>query len=746
MGAKATTFLAATGFVLLASVILRAWDPLPVAQLRFFVFDSYQRLKPRPYEPALPVKIVDIDSESLDRYGPWPWPRTLIARLVHNLDEMGAAAIAIDHVFTHADPLSPDRIIDMLPAESPVWQWLASPEAIRSNDAVLAATIAEAPVVLGFQARDTSRGQPPFLRARILSAGGDAKPFVPAYPVAVASLPELQRAAQGSAALNWLPAADDVVRELPLLVRVGNALYPSLVLETLRVALSTATVSVALGDPTSRDLLDRRSGIKQVQVGAFSVPTASDGSLRLWYGPSDPGRYVPAWRVLDKELSRADAEAVIFLIGSSSPRLSASVRTTLGQWLPATELYAQAIEQILRGRFLDRPALSSAAEMAYLLAAGILVALVTLWLGSIAGGILTTLAAIGALTASWLAFDRSGWLVDPLFPALAVASVFATGAALKFHRLQKVRNSLRAAFSDRMAPARIERLVRNPRRLKLDGERRTLSVMFAGAHGFSERDEQADAEALTRFATRLFRPLASIVIDQWGTIDRRGGDSLTAYWNAPLPDDEHAGNACRAALRMIRQAEVLNAQWVAEAHPHGHAQNQIAIGIGLVTGDCCVANLGSPEHIDFALIGELASSAAQLARQTEAYGLAIVADQATVARTPRLAWLEIDQFRYAGGDSIMSSYALLGDETVARLSTYTDLVPLHAEMLKHFRAGHWTAAEHVLRQCQKAQGFGLDDLYAVYLDRITRYRHNPPPSGWVGVIDLPAKVRRLRIA
>src|SRR3954454_24182938 len=80
-------------------VVLRAWDPLPVEQLRFLVFDSYQRLKPRVYDPAAPVRIVDVDDASLARIGQWPWPRSLLAELVGRLAEAGAAAIAFDIVF-----------------------------------------------------------------------------------------------------------------------------------------------------------------------------------------------------------------------------------------------------------------------------------------------------------------------------------------------------------------------------------------------------------------------------------------------------------------------------------------------------------------------------------------------------------------------------------------------------------------------------------------------------------------------
>src|SRR5687767_13827896 len=91
------------GAVILGALLLRIWDPAPVARLRAVVFDTYQQISPRAYDPNLPVRIVDIDEESLTRIGQWPWPRTVLAELVNKLRENGAAAIGFDMVFPEPD-------------------------------------------------------------------------------------------------------------------------------------------------------------------------------------------------------------------------------------------------------------------------------------------------------------------------------------------------------------------------------------------------------------------------------------------------------------------------------------------------------------------------------------------------------------------------------------------------------------------------------------------------------------------
>ena len=103
------------GTVIVASLALRIWDPSPVARLRSLVFDAYQRVSPRAFDPALPVRIVDIDEESLKRVGQWPWPRTVLAELVDKLGENGAAAIGFDMVFPEPDRMSPANALRFWP-------------------------------------------------------------------------------------------------------------------------------------------------------------------------------------------------------------------------------------------------------------------------------------------------------------------------------------------------------------------------------------------------------------------------------------------------------------------------------------------------------------------------------------------------------------------------------------------------------------------------------------------------------
>ncbi|MEZ5828564.1 MAG: adenylate/guanylate cyclase domain-containing protein [Hyphomicrobiales bacterium] len=148
-----------------------------------------------------------------------------------------------------------------------------------------------------------------------------------------------------------------------------------------------------------------------------------------------------------------------------------------------------------------------------------------------------------------------------------------------------------------MAPALVERLAGDPSRLKLGGETRDMTLLFSDVRGFTTISEGLDAEELTRFLNGLFTPLSNIILDEDGTIDKFMGDALMAFWNAPLDDADHPSHACRAALRMMKEMETLNAHWQLEAEAKQRPFKEVKLGIGLNTGVCCVGNLGSETRL-----------------------------------------------------------------------------------------------------------------------------------------------------
>ena len=724
------------GLVIAGALALRVWDPGPVARLRSLVFDAYQQIHPRAFDPGLPVRIVDIDEESLKRVGQWPWPRTILAELVRKLSADGAAAIAFDMVFPEPDRLSPANALQFWPQSDALANLRSEVEKLPSNDAVFATAIGEGPVLLGFIAspRGTSI---PETKAAFSFAGDDPKYFVPFYPGAAASLSELQEKAIGAGALNWIPEYDQIIRRMPMIARVGETLYPSLAADLIRVAQGASTYIVKSSGASGEHAFGEKTGIVKVRIGEFEVPTEANGQMWIRFTPHAQERYLPAWKILNGEIGKDQIEGFILIVGTSAAGLLDLRATPLDASIPGVELHAQAVEQILQGAFLLRPDFATAAELFYILLLGCLVAFLIYRAGALGSAVLVGFAVAAVIAVSWYGFRELGWLIDPIYPALSLVAIYLTGSLFMFLRTEQERNRVRNAFSHYMAPALVERLAEDPSRLKLGGETRDMTLLFSDVRGFTGISEGLTAEELTRFLNDLFTPLSNIILDEAGTIDKYMGDALMAFWNAPLDDPEHPSHACRAALRIMSKMHELNEQWQRDAEAKGRPYKPVKLGIGLNTGICCVGNLGSEIRFDYSVIGDNVNVASRLEGQTKTYDVDTIVGESTTARAPDFAFLEIDLLKVKGKTEATRVFALLGDNALKQSAEFADFTTRHAQFLARYRARDWDAAETMSRDCESTSG--LARLYALYRERIDYFRLNPPPPHWDGTAEALSK-------
>ena len=726
------------GTVIAAALALRVWDPSPVATLRSLVFDAYQRVSPRKFDPALPVRIIDIDEDSLKAIGQWPWPRTVLAELVDKLAANGAAAIGFDIVFPEPDRMSPANALHFWPKSDALASLWEEVEKLPSNDQVFAEAIGKAPVVLGFIS--TPQGNSiPETKAGFSFGGDDPNLFAPYYPGAAASLKELQDKAAGAGSLNWIPEHDQIIRRMPMVVRVGDTLYPSLAADMLRLAQGATSYFVKSSGASGEKAFGEKTGIVGVKVGDYEVPTEANGQMWIRFTFASKERYLSASKVLDGEIGKDEIEGRILIIGTSAAGLLDLRATPLEASVPGVELHAQAIEQILQGSFLQRPDFATPAELLYILVLGLLIAVLIYRTGALGSAVLGGAAIAAVVFISWYAFDAFGWLVDPIYPAIALAAIYLAGTLFLFLRTERERNQVRHAFSHYMAPALVERLADDPSRLKLGGETRDMTLLFSDVRGFTTISEGLDAEELTRFLNSLFTPLSNIILDEQGTIDKFMGDAVMAFWNAPLDDSNHPSHACSAALRMMGEMAGLNERWRQEAEAKGRPFKPVQLGIGLNTGVCCVGNLGSETRFDYSVIGDNVNVASRLEGQSKTYDVGTVVGETTTARAPEFAFIELDLLKVKGKTEATRIFALLGDNALKQSQDFIALTARHGEFLARFRAKDWDAAEALSRECEALNSSRLDRLYALYRERIAFFRTNPPPPQWDGTAEALSK-------
>jgi adenylate cyclase len=623
--------------------------------------DLYQRWEPRPFDPELPVRVVTIDEASIAEFGQWPWPRLLIARLVEHLD--GAAAIGFDMVLAEPDRISPTVLISTLRSAGEDVDRLASGlDRLPDYDRRLAAAIAKnGHVVLG-EALVNAAARPRPAKAGFVFSGNDPLPALAVFAGGVGNLPELDKAARGVGFLNHVPEWDRILRRVPLLAAVGDPATGertarfSLAAETLRVAQGARShMAKAVGASGEWGGSAASAGMVALRIGALEVPT--DAAGRVWVHYTDPDdrarRHISARDVLHRRLAPDEVSGRIFLVGSTfaGAAVSDHVATPVTAQMAGVDIHAQLLEQIIAGWHLTRPDWLPPIEIAAMALIGIALGVAIPSLGAARGALLTLAVLAAGIALSAYAFH--GWrvLVDPVYPATVIVAVYALSSLAGYLRTEAQQRQIRGAFARYMSPVLVEQLARHPEKLKLGGEQREMTLLFCDIRDFTAMSETMSPEELTAFINRFFTPLTEIILAHKGTIDKYIGDCVMAFWNAPLDDPDHAGNALRAARAIRRHIAKLN----------DGAAIPVRIGIGVNTGPCCVGNMGSDHRFDYSVIGDAVNTAARLEGQCKVFGVDLVVGEATVGLVRDAAFAELGTVTLKGKARAVRAFTTLDD-------------------------------------------------------------------------------------
>jgi len=724
------------GLLLLAAILVRMNEPHQVELMRSVVFDEYQRIEPRDYVPQ-PVKVIDIDEESLRRLGQWPWPRMLLAELVDRLAASGVAAVGLDVLFAEPDRTAPRNFLAL-------WPQAANDPELRSElmrlpdpDQEFAAALSRANAVTAFVMIDSAVGREiatvPSVKdkAGFAEAGDPAIAFVASSTAAVPSLPVLDEAAAGNGSVNAVPDIDGTIRRVPLVLGLNGKLYPSLAAELLRVAQGAGSYVVKASGASGETSFGAQTGINQIRIGRVIVPTDPKGNLLLYDSGHVAERFVPAWQVLEPDFDPARVGGQIVLLGTTVEGLKDVRATPLDPAMAGVEVHVQALEQMLSGTYLTRPDWATGVEVLYLAIFGLVLILALRKVGALLSLFVALFASGTAVAASWTAFSRAGWLIDPLFPCLVVLLVYMSGTLIGYVRTEAEKRQVRSIFSRYLSPVVVEKLTENPGRVNLGGEIRELTLMFCDIQGFTRISEQLDPQSLTQLVNRFLTPMTTAIQTHRGTIDKYIGDCVMAFWNAPLDDPDHAAHALQAALAMRDGLQRLNDALADEA---GGARPpiRVAAGIGINTGPGCVGNFGSEQRLEYSVIGDSVNLASRLEGLTRTYGVDIVVGEDTAMRAPGFALVELDEVRVKGREAPLRVHALLGGPDRAADPDFRRLVELHGAMLSAYRARDWDEAAAALAAARQLDAT-LSRLYELYAARIDEYRFQPPEAGWDGV-------------
>lgn len=642
------------------ALLLLVLDGSAQQALRNYQFDQFQRWHPRAYA-EVPVRVVDIDEQSLARMGQWPWPRTRLADLLARLRAAGAEVVVFDMVFAEPDRTSPR-------AAAALWDLQGRERdallALPDHDEVFARSLAQAGAVLGFAAvlRDPaamaadqtwrdSTPQLPVQNSRFVYAG-EAQPggLLP-FDTAVTSLPALEKAASGNGALTFVPDGDGVVRRIPLVIRIGDTPVATLVTEALRVAQGARNVVLASAG--------RDSGLAEVRIGNLSLPTTPRGEMWVHYSRPVAARHIPAWQVLAGQVPAEQLAGHIVLVGSSAQGLMDLRFSPLGL-MPGVDAHAQALEQALSGQFLQRPAWARGLEALLLVFCGWLAAALALRARALraAAASLALLAALGA--GAWWAFVSRGLLLDAATPALGLLLTYLVCSLWQHLCTEREQRWIRQAFARYVSPNRVAYLVAHPEAMALGGRRQTCSFVFTDLTGFTGLMEAIDPAHAVSLLNAYLDEMVAIAFRHEGTLDRIVGDAVAIMFSAPVQQADHRARALACALEM----DAFACAYAAGLQQQGRAFGRTRIGVHC--GAVIVGNFGGSTLFDYRALGDPVNTAARLESVNRHLGTRICISAAILEGNPQVPVRRVGQLLLKGKSQALEVFEPVTGDSAGR--------------------------------------------------------------------------------
>lgn len=689
-----------------AAVALILWAAGALDRWEFRTWDWRATVMARPAPTTGKIRLVLLDQNSLD-WGQrenglsWPWPREVYGAVIGYLERAGAKSVAFDVLFTE-------------PSKYGVGDDQALGNAVGSHKGFVGA------LFLGEKTGNATRwppGIPSFpltidgldsWRARYADRGRIAASRG-TFPV-----PEIASRAAILADVQHTPDPDGVYRRVRLFRIFDGRAVPSLALGSLLAASPGIVVGMAPGGMT---------------IAGKPVPLDPQGYATLRFrGPSGTYRAYSAAAVIQSELRlQAGEEPVIkdpdafrdrhVIFGFSAPGLFDLRPAPVGGVFSGPEIQATALDNLLNGDFLAGVTAPVTVALTVLLA--LLAAYPVLYSRS-AGKSVALFAVFLPLPAvvSLAAYAQGYWI--PLVVLEAAVSLSLLGAlTVNYATEGRQKRFIKGAFRHYLSPKVIEELIAHPDRLKLGGERRTLSIFFSDLQGFTSIAEGLEPEELTSLLNDYLSAMTDIIHDEGGTLDKYVGDAIIAFWNAPLEQPDHAARAARAALRC--QAKL------AELRPafRNRIGRDLAMRVGLNTGAAIVGNMGSHSRFDYTVLGDAVNLASRLEGINKQFGTYTLASEALrSASGGGFAWREISRVAVVGRKEDVRVFELFPpEETDAR----SRADQAFAAGLEAFYAGRFSEA------VEKFQPTEADDPAAAAYVRRCRELAEHPPEAWEGV-------------
>lgn len=598
--------------LLLTFVYLSKAEPFHSFALRFDDLNYILQSKKASDE----IVFIEIDEPSVNRFGRWPWDRSVLSQAIDNLDSSNL--LILDMVFSESTPKDEN---------------LSESLENHGNN------------ICGFFLRDKASAQATAEQMEILSESSlerlasqtqDEELFIQGKEAEI-NVASILSSCTLSATFSTLRDSDQIFRQYPLAFSFGGSLYPSVGTQALRMKLN-------------KDII--RTGLGQYEIAGHSLSSDEKGFAQLNFYPEETYQTYSFLDLYENRLTKELLSDKIVILGITEIGVGDMRATPIGV-IPGPLIHYTFISNALNGELLLKNEFLTAMSLLFFL----LLPFIWVWVSSIYKRVLFYTVGYALFFAgSKLAYLYFNIYLDTFYPLMALV-VMVMSSEVMLHKVQERKTRfIQGAFSSYLSPILLKKLMQEPERLTLGGEKKELTIFFSDIRSFTSISETMDPQRLTQFLNRYFTPMSDIVIKHQGMIDKYIGDAVMAFYNAPLDVKEHAACACRSALEMIDELEELNKVFRQEGLP------EIAIGIGLNTAEVVVGNMGSAKRFNYTVIGDGVNLASRVEGLNKTYGTHILITEFTKACIgDEFLTRELERVKVKGKEEAVMLYELLKD-------------------------------------------------------------------------------------
>lgn len=572
---------------------------------------------------------------------------------------------------------------------------------------------------------------------------------------ALLPFPEL-RAASWWGAADAPRGADGIIRDIPLIVRIGADHYPSLALQTLLayLAVPPERVQVKLGDAVYLPATDRTWRIPIDDRGWFLLnyrydqadghtdfPTHTYAELLL---------KIHEYRVEHKRGAPKppDLAGKIVLVGQTVTAKADAGPTPLGAFSPLVLVHANLLNNLLAGDYATRaPDWLAWGLILFLSYAGI-AGLAHRSVVTLCGGTVLVAAAYAAI-ALW-GWTYGSWWLPVTGPLLGYSGVQFIIIARRIREEQRARHEIKSMFGTYVSPQLIERLIQSGQPPQLGGHEEEITAYFSDIQGFSGFSEALPPPRLVELMNEYLTACTEIIQEAGGTLNQYAGDAIVVMFGAPVPFPDHASRACLAALRVQLKLGELRSKWSAEGGKWPPVVGVMQSRIGLNTGRCVVGNMGSRMRFNYTMMGDDVNLAARMESGAKHWGVYTMCSEATRLACEqhggdRVVFRPLGRIVVKGRTQPVPIHEIVGlKENVG--AGLRECLDLFASGLERYHARDWNGAREfftrsaVLESNQPDRTPGVtSNPSLVYLRILDDYSRQPPPADWDGVYQMKEK-------